>query len=68
MGERIRGKVAAILTQRELALNVGEEEGVEVGMRFAILNSKGVDVTDPDTGKVLGDVPVAKTIVKVVRI
>ena len=66
--ERIKGKVAAILSRRELILNVGSEDGVEIGMMFVILNSKGIDVTDPDSGKVLGTVEVPKTVVKVVRV
>ncbi|GAB3055078.1 hypothetical protein GCM10027053_14850 [Intrasporangium mesophilum] len=66
--ERIRGKVAAILSKRELILNIGGEDGVEVGMKFVILNQNGVDVTDPDTGAVLGTVEVPKTVVKVVRV
>lgn len=65
---RIRGKVAAILSARELILNVGSRDGVEIGMRFAILNSQGVNITDPDTGDTLGSVEVPKTVVKVVRI
>lgn len=66
--EVLRGKVAALLNSRELVLNLGSDDGVEVGMRFVILNSKGVDITDPDTGKVIGDVKVPKTVVKVVRV
>jgi hypothetical protein len=66
--QRIRGKVAAVLSKRELILNVGSDDGVELGMKFVILNSHGVDVTDPDTGKVLGTVEVPKTVVKVVRV
>lgn len=66
--ERIRGKVAAILSKRELVLNVGRDDGVEIGTRFVILNNKGVDVLDPDTGEILGTVEVPKTIVKVVRV
>lgn len=66
--DRIKGKVAAILSRRELILNIGAADGVEVGMRFVILNKQGVDVTDPDTGKVLGTVEVPKTVVKVVRL
>lgn len=66
--DRISGKVAAVLNSRELALNVGSADGVTVGMRFAVLNSKGLGVTDPDTGEVLGDLPVAKTVVKVIRV
>ncbi len=64
----MRGKVAAILTKRELVLNIGSDDGVVVGMRFVILNSNGVDVKDPDTGEVLGSVEVPKTLVKVVRV
>lgn len=65
---RIRGKVAGILSGRELILNIGEADGAKIGMRFAILNSKGLDVLDPDTGAVLGTVEVPKTVVKVVRL
>ena len=65
---RIKGKVAAILSKRELILNVGVDDGVEIGMTFVILNNQGVDVTDPDTGTILGTVEVPKTVVKVVRL
>lgn len=65
---RIRGKVAGVLSARELILNIGTENGVEIGMKFVILNSKGIDVRDPDTGKVLGTVEVPKTVVKIVRV
>jgi hypothetical protein len=64
----LRGRVAALLNRRELVLNLGADDGVEVGMRFAVLNSKGVDIRDPDTGEVIGDVKVPKTVVKVVRV
>lgn len=66
--ERLRGKVAAILNKRELVVNLGSDDGVQEGMRFVILNSKGVDIRDPDSGAVLGSVEVPKTIVKVVRV
>jgi hypothetical protein len=65
---RTRGKVAAILSKRELILNLGHDDGVSVGMRFVILNKHGIDVTDPDTGEVLGTVEVPKTVVKIVRV
>lgn len=67
-GNRVRGKVAGILSKRELILNLGEADGIRVGMKFVILNSQGMDVRDPDTGTVLGTVEVPKTVVKVVRI
>jgi hypothetical protein len=66
--ERIKGKVAGVLTRRELVINRGAEDGVEVGMRFAVLNSRGIDVRDPDTGETLGSAEVVKTVVKIVRI
>ena len=65
---RIRGKVAAILTLRELIINRGSADGVEVGMRFAVLNRQGIDVKDPDTGELLGSTEIVKTVIKVVRI
>ena len=52
--ELIRGKVARILTARQLALNIGVKDGVKVGMLFDVLDPKGDDITDPDTGEVLG--------------
>lgn len=67
-GEPIRGKVARVLNNRELALNVGSENGVEVGMRFAILSQHGQKTHDPDTGDLLGEIPVTNAVVKIVRI
>lgn len=66
--DMIQGKVAEVLTNRELLINRGSEDGVEIGMRFAVLNRRGVDVKDPDTGEPLGSAKVVKTVVKVVRI
>lgn len=66
MSERIEAKVAQIMTARDLVLNKGSDDGVTVGMRFAILNRKGADIKDPDTGEVLGSVELPKTFVKVV--
>lgn len=65
---RIEARVARILSIRELVLNKGSNDGILVGMRFAILNSKGADITDPESGEVLGSVEVEKTLVKVVRV
>lgn len=65
---RIEGKVATVLNERELVLNVGAEDGVEVGMRFKILYQGGIAITDPDTNKPLGSVEWPKTEVKIVSI
>jgi hypothetical protein len=63
---RIEGQVAQILTSQQLVINRGESDGVEVGMRFAILTPKGADVKDPNTGEILGSIEVAKTFVKII--
>ncbi len=65
---RIEGKVAGILNKWELVLNVGAADGVQVGMRFAVLNPSGVKIKDPDTNVVLGSVDLEKAVVKVVRV
>lgn len=68
MSEPLKGAVAALLTSRELVINLGSENGVGKGMKFAVLNSRGVDITDPETGETLGSVPTPKVIVEVARV
>ncbi len=50
----IRGKVARILTERALVINIGEVDGVNYGMEFYISNI--IPVIDPDTSKEIGKV------------
>lgn len=61
----IRGKVARVLNAREVAINKGQQDGVEVGMIFKILSTKGLSITDPETGEPLGSVDLEKVKVKV---
>ena len=61
---QLRGKVAQILSARDLALNIGYEHGVSSGMVFAILNQKGASIKDPDTGNELGSVSLPKVYVR----
>lgn len=63
----IRGKVAKVLNTRELAINLGIEQGVTVGMRFDVLDQKEENIKDPDTGVVLGSIERAKVRVKVIK-
>ena len=66
---RIEGKVAKILTERDLVINRGTTDGVEIGMRFKILNPNGSNIRDPDDPtKVIGTVEMTKVIVKVVSV
>ena len=68
MTEPIRAKVAKILNSREVVITAGSEQGVRVGMRFDILDRKGENITDPDTGKVLGSVERPKVRVEIVQV
>ncbi len=67
MAEPIEGKVARILNSRELAINIGQEQGVAVGMKFDVMDPKGEDILDPETGEILGSLRRAKVRVKVTR-
>ena len=54
MSDLIRGKVARVLNSREVALNVGKEDGVDRGMQFDVLDPKLDEIKDPDSGDVIG--------------
>ena len=53
MTAAIEGRVAGILDEYHLIINVGAAQGVKEGMRFVIF-AQGADVKDPDTGQPLG--------------
>ncbi len=59
----LKGKVADILSQYEIAINIGKSEGVEVGMRFIVLGEKSI--IDPDNNQKLGTYNYEKLRVKV---
>ena len=65
---QLRGRVAQILTSREVAINLGEDDGVKLGMYFDILHEQGQDIEDPDTGEVLGNIERPKVRVKVTHV
>jgi len=67
--KRIEGKVAKILNERELVLNVGLRTGVEIGMKFNILYESGLEILDPDDPEInLGSLEWPKTQVKIVDV
>ncbi len=51
--KRVEGRVAQILNERELVINIGSEMGVKRGMKFAILAPKPLEIVDPETKVVL---------------
>ena len=68
MTNPIRGKVARVLNSREIAINVGAEKGVDVGMHFDVLDPKYENITDPDTHELLGSIEHPKVRVQIIRV
>ncbi len=59
----IEGRVAAILNEYNLIINVGAAHGVKEAMRFVIF-ATGADVKDPESGQPLGKWEFPKGIVR----
>ena len=59
MAQTIEGKVAKILSDTHLVVNLGAMHGIRVGAVFVIL-AEGDEVKDPDTGEALGRWEVTK--------
>jgi hypothetical protein len=53
MAEVINGKVAAIIDDATLVLNIGLDQGVREGMTFLVFDEHA-EIVDPDTGEPLG--------------
>ena len=47
----ITGKVAKVISNREVALNIGKTGGVREGMLFDIVVPGSLEITDPETGE-----------------
>ncbi len=52
--EKIEGKVAKILDEYSIVINVGRNNGAVNGMVFAVFVQSDEEVKDPDSGEVLG--------------
>lgn len=68
MTSPITGKVARILNDRDIALNIGGDQGVSVGMFFDVLDTSGEEIRDPENNELLGSVDRVKVRVKVTRV
>lgn len=62
---RIRGHVAAILNTRQLALNIGSSNHVQVGMQFDVVHARNHELKDPISGEFLGKLELPKKRVKI---
>ncbi len=56
----LEGKVAQIVSEREIAINIGKKDGVVQGMQFSVLAATPQEVTDPDTGELLDTIDRSK--------
>ncbi len=52
--DKIEGKVAKILDEYSIVINVGRNHGVVDGMVFAVFVQSDEEVKDPDSGEALG--------------
>ena len=68
MTQPIRGKVARVLNKREIAINIGANHGVTIGMYFDVMDVNETDIIDPDTNEVLGSIERPVVRVKVTHI
>lgn len=63
----IEGKVAQILDQYTLVLNVGSSHGVKKGMKFVIFEL-GENIKDPSNNEDIGNLEIVKGFVEVVNV
>ena len=63
----IKGKVAAILNERDLVINKGSDDNISEGMLFQVTQPE-VPILDPDSGANLGVLVRDKIKVKVVEV
>ncbi len=68
MTKIIEGKVAKILDEYSIVINVGRNDGVTEGMVFVILTQSGNEIKDPDSGETLGTLENVKDYVSVAHI
>ena len=68
MTQPIRGTVTQVLNTREIAINVGTEHGITVGMYFDVMDAEKLDIIDPHTKEVLGSIQRPKIRMKITYI
>lgn len=64
----LQALVARVSSKTQLVLNVGSEHGVRPGDTFRIMSDDGIPIEDPETGELLGELPVEKVRVRAQRI
>ena len=64
----LEGRVAQVLNERELAINIGEDAGVTTGMKFAILAENALEIRDPVSHTVLDVIDREKVRVEAIEV
>ncbi len=54
--KELRGKVAQILSDSDLVINIGSRDGVMEGAKFAVLVPHPLEIHDPDSHEVIGTI------------
>ena len=63
--KRLEGLVAGILNSRELVINIGQAQGVCMGMKFAVMAESPLEIRDPVSGDLLDTIDREKVRVEV---
>ena len=66
MSTLIRGKIAYVLDNGDIVINVGAAHGVHRGMYFDVIDDHKLDIRDPDTKEVIGSLEISKIKVEVI--
>lgn len=67
MNNKKTGKIIRILSDEELLINIGKNQGAYVGEKYKIYE-KGEEIQDPDTGENLGTLDYIKATVEIVNV
>jgi hypothetical protein len=68
MVEIVKGRVAQIVSDREVVLNRGSADGVTPGMYFKVLDPSTFNIKDPETGEVLGSLSRVTIVLEAVEV
>jgi hypothetical protein len=64
----LEGKVAKILNERELVINLGSKNNVKKQMKFKVLSPNSDEIIDPDSKEKIGTIDRIKVKVEVIEV
>lgn len=53
-------KIAKVVDPFTVVINIGSIHGIEDGQKFLIFGESDEEIKDPDTGEILGNIPIPK--------